>query len=124
MNTITAPQDILILQRQAPYGSSLAREGLDFVLTSAAYDQNLSVLFLADGVFQLLDNQNSKDIGLKNHAAALEVLPLYDVENLYAIDEDLKSRSITPSDIIEGIKIISRKQGKQLIQQHNKIIGF
>lgn len=124
MNIPSAPQDILILQRHAPYGSSIAREGLDFVLTSAAYDQNLSVLFLADGVFQLLSKQNSKHIGLKNHAAALEVLPLYDVENLYAIKEDLSDRNMSENDIIDGIQIISRNQGKQLIQQHTKVIGF
>lgn len=124
MNTPSAPQDILILQRHAPYGSSIAREGLDFVLTSAAYDQNLSVLFLADGVFQLLNKQNSKHIGLKNHAAALEVLPLYDIENLYVIKEDLNERHIHEDDIIDGIQIISRTQGKQLIKEHTKVIGF
>lgn len=124
MNTPTAPQDILILQRTAPYGSSTAREGLDFILTSAAYDQNLTILFLADGVFQLLDNQNSKGIALKNHAAALEVLPLYDVENLFVIDEDLTSRAITKDQIITDVQIISREQGRALIAQHSKIIGF
>ncbi|MAA72055.1 MAG: sulfurtransferase complex subunit TusC [Bermanella sp.] len=124
MNTTTTPQDILILQRQAPYGSSIAREGLDFILTSAAYDQNLSVLFLTDGVFQLLTNQNSKAIGLKNHAGALEVLPLYDIENLYAVSEDLMERSINPSDILAGVNIINREQAKQLIEQHTKVIGF
>ena len=124
MNTPSAPQDILILQRHAPYGSSIAREGLDFVLTSAAYDQNLSVLFLADGAFQLLNQQNSKHINLKNHSAALEVLPLYDVENLYVIDEDLNSRGMTKNDIIDGVQIINREQGKRLIAQHNKVIGF
>ncbi|MFY0701471.1 MAG: sulfurtransferase complex subunit TusC [Bermanella sp.] len=124
MNTTTTPQDILILQRQAPYGSSIAREGLDFILTSAAYDQNLSVLFLTDGVFQLLTNQNSKAIELKNHAGALEVLPLYDIENLYAVSEDLMERSIDPSDILAGVNIINREQAKQLIEQHTKVIGF
>jgi|MDTG01.3.fsa_nt_gb tRNA 2-thiouridine synthesizing protein C len=124
MNTTTTPQDILILQRQAPYGSSIAREGLDFILTSAAYDQNLSVLFLTDGVFQLLTNQNSKAIELKNHAGALEVLPLYDIENLYAVSEDLMERSINPSDILAGVNIINREQAKQLIEQHTKVIGF
>ncbi|MGK0445684.1 MAG: tRNA 2-thiouridine synthesizing protein C, partial [Bermanella sp.] len=108
----------------APYGSSKAREGLDFILTSAAYDQNLTILFLADGVFQLLDNQNSKGIELKNHAAALEVLPLYDVENLFVIDEDLTSRAITKDQIINDVQIISREQGRALIAQHTKIIGF
>lgn len=124
MNTANTTHDILILQRHAPYGSSIAREGLDFILTSAAYDQNLTVLFLGDGVFQLLSNQDSKAIELKNHASALEVLPLYDVENLYVIEEDLNDRAINKNQLIDGINIITRQQSKAIIAQHNKVIGF
>lgn len=117
-------QDILILQRHAPYGSSLARDGIDFALTSAAYDQNLSILFMGDGVFQLVNQQDSKAIQLKNHAGALEVLPLYDIENLYAIREDLELRKIKESQLIDGIKIINQEDSNTLIHKHNKIIGF
>ena len=124
MNTANTTHDILILQRHAPYGSSIAREGLDFILTSAAYDQNLTVLFLGDGVFQLISNQDSKAIELKNHASALEVLPLYDVENLYVIEEDLNDRAINKNQLIDGINIISRQQSKAIIARHNKVIGF
>ena len=124
MNTSSTTHDILILQRHAPYGSSIAREGLDFILTSAAYDQNLTVLFLGDGVFQLLKNQDTKTISLKNHASALEVLPLYDVENLFAVEEDLTERNIDRLQLIDGIDIINRKQSKAIIAQHKKVIGF
>ena len=124
MTTEITTHDILILQRHAPYGSSIAREGLDFILTSAAYDQNLTVLFSFDGVFQLLQQQNSKNIELKNHASALDVLPLYDVENLYAIKEDLDGRNIHSNQIASSVKIIDREQAKALIEQHSKIIGF
>lgn len=124
MNTTSTTHDILILQRHAPYGSSIAREGLDFILTSAAYDQNLTVLFLGDGVFQLLDNQSSQAISLKNHGSALEVLPLYEVENLLAIEEDLIDRGISHNQLISGINIINREQSKAIIAQHTKVIGF
>ena len=82
------------------------------------------MLFLGDGVFQLLSNQDSKAIELKNHASALEVLPLYDVENLYAVEEDLNDRAINKNQLIDGINIINRQQSKAIIAQHNKVIGF
>ena len=117
-------QDILILQRTPPYGSSLAREGIDYALTSAAYDQNISILFLGDGVFQTLKNQDSKAIQQKNHGGALDVLPLYEIENLYVIEEDLKIRGITPEQVIDTIKVISNSESNELIHTHSKIIGF
>lgn len=124
MDTATHINDILIIQRHAPYGSSLAREGIDFALTSAAYEQNISILFSGDGVFQLLDNQNSKNIQLKNHKGALEALPLYDIEQLYVVKEDLESRNISETDIISIANIITRADSKQLIHRHEKILGF
>jgi len=120
----TNSQDILILQRQAPYGSSLAREGIDYALTSAAYDQNISILFLGDGVFQTLKNQDSTGIQLKNHGSALEVLPLYEIENLYVIEEDLRARGLTTDQVLDSIAVISSAKGKDLIHSHKKIIGF
>ena len=115
---------ILIIQRSAPYGSSLAREGIDYVLTSAAYDQDISLLFLGDGIFQLLANQNSKDISLKNQLSALEVLPLYDVENLYATHEDLNDRSITADQLGLKVNLINREDVHQLIDQQDHVMGF
>ena len=124
MSTTDQSNDILILQRQAPYGNSLARDGIDFVLTSAAYDQNISILFMGDGVFQLTQNQSSSDLQLKNHAGALEVLPLYDVEQIFAVEEDLKARNLGVDDILDIAIIITREQAQSMINQHNKVIGF
>ena len=117
-------KNILIIQRTAPYGSSLAREGIDYVLTSAAYDQNISLLFLGDGVFQLLANQNSKDIQLKNQLSALEVLPLYDVENLYVTEEDLKERNLQAENLGLKVNVISRASVHPLLSKQDHVVGF
>lgn len=117
-------KNILVIQRCAPYGSSLAREGLDYVLTSAAYDQNIQILFLGDGIFQLLKNQDSSDIQLKSHLGAMEVLPLYDIEDLYAVKEDLAERNIQESALGLPIKLISRQDVHSLINKQDHVMGF
>ena len=117
-------KNILVIQRTAPYGSSLAREGLDYVLTSAAYDQNIQMLFMADGVFQLVKTQDSSDIQLKSHLGAMEVLPLYDIEDLYVIQEDLTERSLTTDQLGLSVKVISRNDAHSLIDQQDHVMGF
>jgi len=117
-------KNILVIQRTAPYGSSLAREGLDYVLTSAAYDQNIQMLFMGDGVFQLVKDQNSSDIQLKSQLGAMEVLPLYDIEDLYVIEEDLAERNISESDLGLPIKLIKRSDTHTLIEQQDHVMGF
>ena len=115
---------ILIIQRTAPYGSSLAREGLDYVLTSAAYDQDISLLFLGDGVFQLLKNQHPQDINLKPQGSALEILPLYEIDQIYAVKEDLAERRLLETEFVLPINIMSREKVSILIKQQDKVMCF
>ncbi len=115
---------LLIIQRSAPYGTSLAREGLDYILTSAAYDQDISLLFLGDGVFQLLKDQEAQKIQLKSQISAMEILPLYDIEKLYAIKEDLDERNLSIQMLGIEITIISRSQVSELTQQQDKVLAF
>jgi tRNA 2-thiouridine synthesizing protein C len=116
--------EILIIARSAPYGSSLAREGIDYILTSAAYDQDISILFLGDGVFQILKHQNPSDIKLKSHLAALEILPLYDIEKLYAVKEDLLERGLDIGQLGVKVSVIERSQVNSLIDSQNKVLSF
>jgi len=115
---------ILIINRSAPYGSSLAREGLDYVLTSAAYDQDICLLFSGDGLFQLLKEQQPKQINLKSQIGAMEILPLYDIENLLVIEEDLLERNIKLGNLGMEVKIIKRSEVSQLINSQDKVLSF
>lgn len=115
---------ILVMQRHAPYGNSIARDGLDYILTCAAYDQELSVIFMGDGVFQLIANQEPANIQLKTHLGVLELFELYDISRVYAVREDLLERHIAPDML--GIKVIEidRQEVGHLIQQQHQVIGF
>ncbi|HQU48176.1 MAG TPA: DsrE family protein, partial [Casimicrobiaceae bacterium] len=43
----------MFVNRSAPYGTIYALESLEVVLISAAFDQDVSLVFLDDGVWQL-----------------------------------------------------------------------
>ncbi len=115
---------ILIIARSAPYGSSLAREGLDYVLTSAAYDQDISLLFMGDGLFQLIKQQDSQAINLKSHIGAMEILPLYDIESFFAVQEDLIERGLNIEQLGLNVTIIKRTEVSQLINSQDKVLSF
>lgn len=42
----------------APHGTAAGREGLDALLATSALTDDLTVFFIADGVFQLLSGQS------------------------------------------------------------------
>ena len=44
---------IVFVSRKAPYGTNAAAEMIEAVLVTAAFDQQVHLAFLDDGVFQL-----------------------------------------------------------------------
>lgn len=75
---------LLVVARHAPYGSQLPRASLDLVLAAAAFEQDVTFLFLGDGVQQLRAEQDGQTLGTKSLARQLASLPLYDVDKVYA----------------------------------------
>ena len=61
-----AIKKFLYMNRRAPYGTVYALESLEVVLIGAAFDQDVSLVFMDDGVYQLTKGQKTEGIGMKN----------------------------------------------------------
>ncbi len=123
-NTIKRKK-LLFISRHAPYGSSIAKEALDAILAASAYDQKLSVLFMDEGVFQLLSAQDTKDLGQKNFASMLPAFTHYGIEEIYVHRESLTKRQITIDELLlNGIQIIDSKAVGSLLSQQDQLLSF
>jgi len=121
----TPSKKLLFISRHAPYGSSIAKDALDAVLASSAYDQQLSLLFMDDGVFQLLANQSSDGIGQKSFSAILPVLPLYEINSIYVHYESLLKRQITINElVIDSVQIIDSAAICSLLAEQDQLLSF
>ena len=89
----------LYVNRKAPYGTIYAQEALEVVLIGAAFDQDVSLAFLDDGVFQLTKGQDTKESGLKNFSPTFRALGDYEVTKLYVEQESLDERGLTLDDL-------------------------
>lgn len=108
--------------RHFPHFSSHVQETLDQLLTTAAFDQTVSLLFIDDGVFQLKLQQNPECMPFKNTAAIFQVLDVYDVQNLYVEAESLAAKGLDESDLILPVKVISRSAVNALMQRHDVLM--
>jgi tRNA 2-thiouridine synthesizing protein C len=123
--TKTPPKKLLFISRHAPYGSSLAKDALDAVLASSAYDQQLSLLFMDDGVFQLLNNQSATEISQKSFSSLLPVLPLYEINSIYVHYESLVKRQITINELVlDSVQIIDSAAVCSLLAQQDQLLSF
>lgn len=108
--------------RHFPHFSSHVQETLDQLLTTAAFDQTVSLLFIDNGVSQLKAQQNSESMPLKNTAAIFQVLDVYAIHNLYVEAESLSAKGLNESDLILPVKLIRRAAVNDLMQQHAVLI--
>ena len=50
---------LTFISRHAPYGNNKAKLVMDAALAAAVFEQQVNFLFMDDGVFQLVQNQNA-----------------------------------------------------------------
>ncbi len=89
----------MYINRKAPYGTIYAWESLEVVLIGAAFDQEVSLAFVDDGVYQLMKGQDTTEVGIKNFSPTYAALGDYDVNKIYVEKESLEARGLTLDDL-------------------------
>ncbi len=90
----------MYVNRTAPHGSVYAQEGLEVALIGAAFDQDVSMAFIDDGVFQIKSGQDTSATGMKNFSPAYQALGDYDISRLYVERESLEARGLNIDDLM------------------------
>jgi tRNA 2-thiouridine synthesizing protein C len=114
----------MFVNRKAPYGTIYALESLEVVLITATFDQDVSLVFMDDGVYELIKGQQTKDIGIKNFSPSYRALEGYDVEKLYVDQDSLAARGLSEKDLLVPVEVLSAEQMGQLMQQQDVILSF
>jgi tRNA 2-thiouridine synthesizing protein C len=118
-----AVKRFMYVNRRAPYGTIYALECLEVVLVAAAFDQDVSLVFLDDGVYQLQENQDTTGIGMKNFSAAYRALADYDVEKIYVEKESLLARGLKAEDLVIPVVVLAATDLREIMAQQDVIIG-
>ena len=109
---------IMHVMRQAPHGTIYTYEGLEMILIMAAYDQDISVAFIDDGVYALKKGQDTEGIEIKGFSKTFGALEGYDVEKLYVDQISLEERGLTENDLVVDVEVLSSTEiGKIMAKQ-------
>ena len=128
----------LYVNRKAPYGTIYALESLEVVLIGAAFDQDVSLAFLDDGVFQLTRGQNTEGIGVKNFSPTFRALGDYEVTKLFVERESLEERGLSEADLQDvtyedeeddwaekpSICLVSRSEMANIMADQDVVLSF
>ena len=94
-----ATKKFLFINRKAPYGTIYAWESLEVVLIGAAFEQDVSLAFMDDGVYELVKGQDTAGIGMKNFSPTYSALGDYEITKIYVEKESLEERGLTLEDL-------------------------
>jgi len=128
----------MYINRRAPYGTIYAWESLEVVLIGAAFEQDVSLAFLDDGVFQLTRGQDTKGVGMKNFSPTYSALGDYEVTKIYVEKESLEERGLTLDDLQhlvwedededyaekDSIRLVSRAELAEVIAESDVLFNF
>ncbi len=115
---------ILLIIRTAPYGNSGARDAIDFILTAAAYDQDISVIYQGDGVFQTLKEQDPTALPMKNTSSMISAFEMYDIEDIYCDSNSLTERNIPKDQLMIDCEFINTVKISKLIETADAVLTF
>jgi tRNA 2-thiouridine synthesizing protein C len=133
-----ASKKFLYVNRKAPHGSIYAQESLEVVLIGAAFEQDVTLAFIDDGVYQLMQNQDTSGIGTKNFAPTFRALGDYDVSQIYVERESLELRGLSKEDLMpltyededddwaekDSIHVVNSDELADIIEQQDVILNF
>ena len=119
-----ATKKFMFVNRKAPFGTIYALESLEVVLITATFDQDVSLVFLDDGVYELVKGQDTAGIGIKNHSKTYRALEGYDVEKLYVERESMEARGLSEDDLIVDVEVLGSAEMAALMAEQDVVLSF
>ncbi len=109
---------ILFVIAHPPHRGALAFEMLDELLVGAVFEQKVSVLFMHDGVFQLVDSGDTRG----NVARGFRALPTYDVNDVFVDGRALRHRGLLVESLAIPVRTLTRGGIRKLIASHDVVV--
>ncbi|MGC9780203.1 MAG: DsrE family protein [Candidatus Heimdallarchaeota archaeon] len=118
-------EKVIVIFRKGPYGQINSLEGIRVAQGLLVLDVETDAIFIDDGVFNLIKDQNPDGIGHHSVMGALEAMHRYDIP-IFAFENSLKQRGVKPEDLDPKleVKIISLDEFSELLLQADATIAL
>lgn len=117
-------KSLVIIFRHAPLGTTSAREGLDFAMLSASFEQQVSLVFTNEAVLHLLAGQTPENAGSKDYISAFKALSLYDIDTVLVCAQSMSSLGLTANDLNITANIVQPTTITQTLQTADEVLVF
>lgn len=127
-------KNFMFLNRKAPYGTIYAQEVLELVLISAAFEQNAAIVFMDDGVYQIVKGHDPSVSGMKNFSPTYKVVEMEkedaeedeDIDMVWKIiveKESMEARGLSTDDFIINVEVLGSQELSALMAEQDVVFG-
>ncbi|NHJ84618.1 MAG: hypothetical protein FK734_04100 [Asgard group archaeon] len=116
---------VIVIFRKGPYGQINSLEGIRVAQGLLVLDVETDAVFIDDGVFNLIKDQNPEGIGHHSISGALEAMHRYDIP-IFAVDFSLEQRGIKSENLDPNleVKIITLDELSDLLLEADTTIAL
>lgn len=79
---------------------------------------------MGQGVLQLIPEQNSESLGVRNIAKLIASFPLYDLNNIYVDKCALEQHGLQNNDLMLEPELLNKTAMQNLMRRYDHIVGF
>ena len=117
-------KNLAIINSKAPFSSTYGKDSLDVALIFGSFEQEISLFFQGDGVYQLMANQSGATISVKDYLKTFSAFEFYDIEHIYVCQQSLIDRELSDSFHIENVQVLAATDFSLALKQHKHILRF
>ena len=111
----------LFLITRPPLPSRPMQETLDRILTAAAYDLHVSVLFCGEGIYQVVGNAGRESGERPSWLASVRTLDLYEINRVLVDGASLRARGFQEHDLAISAQVIDCDQARACIAEYDRL---
>ncbi len=115
---------VAVLMRKAPYGSAYSAEGIRSVIGLGAFELDVSLVFVDDGVYVLVKGQDPTEIEAKPLGEAFSRLSDFGVTKLYVHEGSLKERGLKVEDLAVEVEVIDDAGVAEALESNGRVLPF
>ena len=124
MNASNITDLLAVINTQAPFATSHGKDSLDLALIFGSYEQPVSLFFIGDGVFQLVNTCDGARLNIKDYCKTFPALSFYDIENVYLCEDSAKARGLQLENFIDDAQLVSNEVFKAQLSKHKFVLTF
>ena len=117
-------EKVAILMRKAPYGSVYTAEGFRSVMGIAVFEMDAVLIFVEDGVYALVKDQNSEKLDMQPLGEGFPMLPEFGVNGFYVHQTSLEERGLAVDDLVMEVELIDNAGLAKLLAEYGAVLPF